>query len=197
MSISIVAVRYLEPEYKQTLDCLNKVPCPIIFVDRKGVGSLAEAYNRGFKKVQTDYVWFISNIVFKENVLTRLMENIKPYAGIHPNFDSHHKFMRYGKGIQRAKFIEFTAPLIKSQIFEEIQLDENLPYWGHDIVFGMECEQKGYTLAVDHTTKIDHTYIWDSKEHPVTLRRKQLRVMSDKATEFHLDKYYPRWKQYL
>lgn len=195
--ITIVAVQYLEPDYNQTLDCLKKLSLPVIFVDRKGIGSLAEAYNRGFKKVQTEYTWFISNITFKPDVPTKLLSSIHNYGGVSPKFASHHKFIRIGKGVQESKFVEFTAPLIRSEVYKEIQLDENLPYWGHDIVFGIECEKRGIKLAIDHTAEIEHTYIWDSKPNPITEKRKKLRLAQDKPTEEYLNLNYPNWKQYL
>lgn len=195
--INIVAVQYLEPEYKETLKCLSKLSIPIIFVDRKGVGSLAEAYNRGFEKVNSEFVWFISNITFKTNVPLDLLSNIRNYAGIHPKFPSHHKFIRNGKGIQDCKFIEFTAPIVRSEVFKEIKLDESMPYWGHDIAFGIECEKRGYKLAIDHTTEIGHVYIWDSKKNPITEERKRLRNETDISTKNELNKKYPGWEKYL
>jgi len=210
MKLNIVAVRYLEPEYKETLKCLSKLDIPIIFVDRKGVGSLAEAYNRGFEKVNSEFVWFISNITFKPNVIFDLLSNIrkpnvtlddlsniKNYAGIHPKFPSHHKFIKYGNGIQECNFIEFTAPLIRSEVFKEIKLDESMPYWGHDIAFGIECEKRGYKLAIDHTTEVGHVYIWDSKKNPITEERKRLRTETDLSTKNELNKKYPGWEKYL
>lgn len=197
MKIQIVAVQYLEPEYKQTLKSLSQLDIPIIYVDRKGVGSLAEAYNRGFQKVQAEYTWFISNIVFDPSVPDKLLKSIEGYAGVHPTFNSHHKFIRQGKGIQEAPFLEFTAPLIKSEIFKEIGLIEEMPYWGHDIAFGLECTKRNYKVAVDHNTKIDHVYIWDSRRNPITEKRKKLRLSTDKQTFDYLDQHYNGWRQHV
>lgn len=195
--ITIVAVRYEETWYKETIKSLSKVKIPIVFVDRQGVGSLAEAYNRGFEKVQTPLVWFISNITFQKDVPLRLVSHMSGFDGIHPQFESHHKFIRQGNGLRECKFLEFTAPLIKSEVFREIRLNEDMPYWGHDIAFGIECHKRGYKLAIDHTVKIDHAYIWDSKEEEVTKKRKALRLASDKKTEDKLNQLYPDWKRYL
>jgi GT2 family glycosyltransferase len=195
MKLQIVAVQYLEPEYNATLRSINACGIPTIFVDRKGVGSLAEAYNRGFKKVEAEYTWFISNISFDKTVPQRLLKSIEGFEGVHPQFDSHHKFIKHGKGIQQAPFLEFTAPLIRSEVFREIGLNEEMPYWGHDIAFGIECEKKGYKLAVDHTTKIDHVYIWDSKKNKVTEERKRRRLETDKQTETYLDTHYNGWRK--
>jgi hypothetical protein len=197
MKLQIVAVQYLEPEYINTLRAINSCGIPTIYVDRKGTGSLAEAYNKGFKKVQAEYVWFISNISFDKNTPNKLLQSIHGYEGIHPTFESHHRFIRQGKGIKQAPFLEFTAPLIRSEVFKEIGLIEEMPYWGHDIAFGIECEKRGYKLAVDHNTKVDHVYIWDSKRNPITEKRKKLRLESDKPTEEYLNLNYPRWKEYL
>ncbi len=197
MKLNIVAVKYLEPEYKETLKSLNRLNIRIIFVDRKGVGSLAEAYNRGFEKVNSEFVWFVSNISFKADVPLRLLANVGKYAGIHPQFPSHHKFIRNGKGVQDCKFLEFTAPLVRSEVFKEIKLDESMPYWGHDIAFGIECEKRGYKLAIDHTTEVSHVYIWDSKKNPITEERKRLRTESDLSTKNELNKKYPEWEKYL
>ena len=195
--ITIVAVKYEESWYKDTLKCLNKINVPIVMVDRKGTGSLAEAYNRGFEKVHTPLVWFISNITFDKEVPMRLISHMSGFDGIHPQFESHHKFIKQGHGVQEAKFIEFTAPLIKSEVYREIRLNEEMPYWGHDIAFGIECHKKGYKLAIDHTVKIGHSYIWDSKEEEVTKKRKALRLASDTQTENKLNELYPEWKRYL
>lgn len=195
MKLQIVAVQYLEPEYNATLRSINMCQIPTIFVDRKGVGSLAEAYNRGFQKVQAEYVWFISNISFDKTVPGRLLKSVEGYAGVHPEFDSHHKFIRKGKGIEKAPFLEFTAPLIRSEVFKEIGLIEEMPYWGHDIAFGIECQKKGYELAVDHTTRIDHVYIWDSKRNKITEERKKRRLETDKQTEEYLDTHYQGWRK--
>lgn len=197
MKLQIVAVQYLEPEYINTLRSINLCQIPTIFVDRKGTGSLAEAYNRGFQKVQAEYVWFISNISFDKNVPGRLLKSVEGYEGIHPEFDSHHKFIREGKGIQEAPFLEFTAPLIRSEVFKEIGLIEEMPYWGHDIAFGLECTKRGYKIAVDHNTRVDHVYIWDSKKHPVTQERKQKRLATDKQTFDYLDKHYNGWRKHV
>lgn len=195
--ITIVAVKYLEPWYQKTIDCLYSLDMPIVWVDRKGVGSLAEAYNRGFKKVQTDNVWFVSNIVFDKSVPLKLLNTLKDYHAVHPQFESHHKFIRSGSGIQPCEFVEFTAPMIRSKVYEDIQLNENLPYWGHDIVFGIEAKKRGYKMAIDHRVKVGHTYIWDQKEYPITAKRKALRLSKDKETELYLNLHYPNWKECL
>ncbi|MBK7801053.1 MAG: hypothetical protein IPJ53_18335 [Saprospiraceae bacterium] len=42
---------------------------PVYLVDRKGVGSMSEAYNTGFKEAMKDkeyeWIWFVSNVTFK------------------------------------------------------------------------------------------------------------------------------------
>jgi hypothetical protein len=197
LKIQIVAIQYLEPEYTSTLRSINACGIPTVFVDRKGVGSMAEAYNSGFEKTNAEFVWFISNVSFDKRVPLELLKSIGNYAGIHPKFESHHKFIRMGRGIREVPFIEFTAPLIRSEVFKEFKLIEEMPYWGHDIAWGLECERRGYKVAVDHNTKVDHVYIWDSKKNPITEERKQRRLESDKQTFDYLNTHYDGWRKHV
>ena len=43
--ILIIALEYLEPEWKQTLDCIEATGLPYVIVSRDGVGNMSRAYN--------------------------------------------------------------------------------------------------------------------------------------------------------
>ena len=50
-NITIVSIVYHEPEWIETKKCIEACGVPVVYVERSppGVGSLAEAINRGFK----------------------------------------------------------------------------------------------------------------------------------------------------
>lgn len=196
--ITIVAVEYDEPEYAQTRECIAASGLPVVWVDREGIGSLAEAYNRGFKSVRTPVVWFVSNIAFTPEVPGRLLLSLGDNAAVHPQFPSDHTFIRQGSGVTPAPFVEFTAPLVIADVFREFPLDEAMPYWGHDLDWGHRVRQAGHSLAVDHECRIDHVYVRHLAQHPVTIRRRRLRRSTDEATRAALvERYGEDWKERL
>ncbi len=212
MSITaIVAVEYSEPDYKNTVACLDKIKCLKNSVQRKpvGTGSLAEAYNLGFDTVYTykgkelDYVWFVSNIQFDENAFTKLVDAMDAtgYAAIHPAFESDHLFLRPdgSNTVKEVPYVEFTAPIVRADVFAKITLDENMPYWGHDLDWSYRVKQLGYKVGVHHGVLLQHKYIRQQKDlHHITRKRYEMRKQSNEATTAALiKKYGHNWQEVL
>lgn len=197
----IVAIEYKEPEWEKTDCCLSALDIPIILVDRKGVGSMAKSYNQGFKKAlelypKMKYVWFVSNVTFNKIDLVRLTSEIRKskYAALHPAFDSDHEFCKVKDGVvgvKPAPFIEFTCPIVRADVFKKFQLNENMPYWGHDLDWGYRVREAGYSIGVLHGyCKISHVYIRNSEMHDITRERLEKRTATDKQTVNQLKKLY-------
>ncbi len=206
--LTILHIRYLEPYGTQIYDLVMDVDCKKVFVNRspEGIGSLAEAINRGIKEVDTEYCWIVTNNTFAPTAPYKLLDEIKKHekmAAIHPCFDSDHSFLRphVFKGIIEAfvPFVEFTSPIVRTQVLKETPLDEDMPYWGHDLDWGFRVREKGYSLAVHHGVEINHVYIRNQKEkHPITKMRWDLRKSHNMSTTGYLVlKYGKNWKRKL
>ncbi len=218
MKVCIIAIEYLEPEYQQCRQSIeaaaqeyrnNGFIADIYYIDRKGVGSMAEAYNRGFRKhaFSYEFVWFVSNVVIPvannyslNDVLWDMVGWVKDngFSAVHPCFNSDHLHMRFNEDglINEAPFLEFTAPLIRRDVFAEFPLDENMPYWGHDLDWGYRVTQAGHRLAVLNTVELGHTYIRNANQlHPITRKRHALRRVTNASTRAALIKKYGKdWK---
>ena len=209
-SCCIIAVKYTEPEWVETKELVEQCNCPVIYVDRHGTGPLASAYNRGFKKLgrygfeDSDYIWFVSNVTFDPKILNLMLKRMdkQDYAAIHPAFDnSDHLFCR-PDGSRRLKpvpFVEFTAPIVRKDVFDQFQLDENMPYWGHDLDWGFRVRKVGHKIGVDHRCRIYHTYNRDlDVSHPDTMKRAANRKKTDSTTTRNLiKKYGSNWRRFL
>jgi hypothetical protein len=204
----IIAIKYDEPEWFKTWDCLSKSGAPIIIADRNGVGSMSKAYNKSFSEnydqiKRYKYVWLVSNITFEKQMLNELENGMRVsgFSALHPSFKSDHKHMcPIGENIIReVSFIEFTAPIIKVEVFKKYPLDEDLPYVGHDLDWGFRVSEAGHKIGVHHGTEVKHTYIrFNNKPHPVTEMRKQMRKMWRTHTENKLvEKYGENWEDVL
>lgn len=207
----IVSIIYEEPEWKRTDRAIRQCGAPVVRVDRKGVGSLAHAYNTGFKAAKQfykfDYIWFVSNPIFQPGILIDLEEamDTTKFAAIHPFFNSDHKHMRSdGTGkIRPVPFIEFTAPIVRRTIFEKFKLDEKMPYWGHDLDWGYRVNQAGHKIAVHNGVGVRHEYIRHSakrKQHPITKERHERRIATNAETLTRIQELYGRgntWRQKL
>lgn len=206
----IVSVVYDEPEWKQTKKCVESAGVPVVYAVRnpKGVGSLAEAINRGIAQAiqqhpEAEFAWVVTNVTFSTGTLGGLeaaMDANPGFAAIHPAFHSDHAFCQPIKGfsgVTSVPFVEFTAPIIRIEDFKRIgPLDERAPYWGHDLIWGRTARELLYSIGVDHSTTIGHVYIRNNKSgNDVTNRRKNLRKQSDKATRERLEELYGEtWK---
>lgn len=201
--VLIVAVRYLEPEWEKTYEPLLKLEergITVQYVHRhpKGFGSLAEALNRGFNKgngKNYDYIWFVTNIAFDEDLIDRLVQAMDKtkYAAIHPCFNSDHEHIRPVEkgGIKEAAFVEFTCPIVRADVFTQYKLDEQMPYWGHDLDWSYRVRKGGYELGILHGVEIGHTYIRHSdRTNPHTLRRFKMRKAYNAQTSNALKRKY-------
>lgn len=208
MSVCIVAVEYEEPEYTETRAAIENTGQDVVWVDRDGIGSLARAYNEGFREAQrrgAGMVWFLSNITFGPDVLPRLVGSLAEnpeYAAIQPPYDSDHAFLRpNGSGkVESVPYVEFTCPLVRANVFARFPLDERMPYWGHDLDWGFRVRQAGWKVGVDQGCEsIGHTYIRHVQNPlPVTKKRHALRHASNRATRKALiRKYGNNWAQVL
>jgi GT2 family glycosyltransferase len=205
MKTAILSIIYYEPEWYQTVQDIADYAkgVPVFFADRGGTGSLAGAINRGFLQnrlwdldQEIEYVWVLTNVRFGPNALEPLesaMDAMPRLAALHPSFDSDHLHLKQqpGRGVLEVPFVEFTAPLVRRRVFRDTQLDERMPYSGHDLDWGYRVRQRGYKLAVHHGVRINHTYIRNnSANHLVTLQRKTLREQHEQPTKDLIRKLY-------
>lgn len=202
--VCVIAVIYEEPWWKrQTVPCLEALDVPVFYVDRRGTGNLAAAYNRGFaRNPGYEFVWFVSNVTFKPELLGRLTKLMRDsrYAAIHPSFVSDHRYLRpNGSGkLEPTHFVEFTAPIVRSDVFERFPLDERMPYWGHDMDWCWRVREAGYLVGVDHGSEVGHVYNRHLNPHPVTRRRASLRRNTSRSTSKRLEELYGHaWKDLL
>lgn len=214
--VLIIALRYDEPEWRQTFNCLVKCGVPIVIADRGGVGNMAKAYNEAFDKAMNSdwaekkfkYVWFVSNIVFDPKILPVMVNrmNSGEYAALHPTFASDHKHIQplkegneFFHGVKEVSFVEFTAPLVRTDVFAHNFLDEDMPYVGHDLDWGFRVRSEGHKIGVYHGCHVEHVYIRNNPNgHEVTKIRKALRKSWEKpTTEKLIGKYGQDWREVL
>lgn len=204
----VVSIIYKEPEWVLTKRCIQQLKLPTVYVDRNGVGSMAKAYNRGFDKLielypDLEYVWFISNVRFNPYVLKQLEAAMEGYDCIHPSFNSDHVYAQpaFFDGVKEVPFVEFTAPLVRVSTFDKVRLDEQMPYWAHDLDWGYRVRQAGGKVGVHHGVTIQHEYIRFKarrKPLPVTKERLRLRKATNDSTRARLVELYgENWGQVL
>jgi GT2 family glycosyltransferase len=212
MNVAVLSVVYAESWWSETQKSLQRMQAAvdIYHVDRQGVGSLAEAFNRGFREhalQRYDYVWLITNVVFRPDVLPTLVEVItrKDWRAIHPAFKSDHAFLRkdstlHGPGDVETPFIEFTAPLVHVPTFLSNPLDEAMPYIGHDLDWCYRVREQGGKVGVCRQVSVRHSYLRNltAPESAVTLRRAELRRAAEQPTLDRLvEKYGASWRKKL
>jgi hypothetical protein len=208
MTLSILAIEYLEQDYQQTRTCIEATGLPVIYQarDPKGSGSLAEAINDGLQHIRSTYCFIVTNILFKPDVPERLMFqlsslNDQGYKAMSPAFSSDHPFCRPNNSDQNKEvpFIEFTAALVKTSTIRMNLLDREMPYWGHDMDWGYRLRKLGLKLAVCPFITIDHTYIRNNQMGEViTAIRQEFRKATDYQTERALvKKYGPKYESLL
>lgn len=199
----IISIVYHEPEWQQTKQCIEATGLPVHYVERspKGIGSLAEAINRGFREsgaIDYQYAWIVTNITFEKDIPKLLSEGMGNYAAIHPAFESDHSHERPdGSGLVKSvPFVEFTAAMVDTEVFQYYPLDENMPFWGMDLDHGYRLHADGYKIAVHHGAQIGHTYIRNAKhKNAFTVKRKAARRATDGRTKEALKKKYgENWK---
>lgn len=206
--VVIIALEYLEPEFTQTIQCLKKFNVPIIWAKRDGVGNMSRAFNEAFLyKLKGDpsfstlprYVWFTTNIVCDELLLPNLVKGMEStgFAAIHPAFDSVHRLIQPdGSGIiKMVPFIEFTAPIFRTDVFEKYYLDEDLWYWYMDLEISYRLRRDGYKMGVHHGACLMHRYLEEKDQHEISKIRYNMRTVMNKEGEHKLKTIYgPNWK---
>lgn len=207
MSIAIIALEYLEPEYIKTVNSIKECGLPVFYAKRDGVGNMSRAFNDAFKKYVEnagfEFVWFITNITFEKDVpgiLAGALESDRALAAVHPVMDnSDHQHLWNGHtGIARTvPFIEFTAPMFRSSYFSKFMLDENLWYYYMDLEICYRMRQSGFGVAVHDKAEIGHVYLRHSKSHhQISAIRKQLREYISPLNKAYLtSKYREQWPQ--
>ena len=199
MRILIVVLEYLEPDWLQTLKCVQDTGLPYELVSRDGVGNMSRAYNSIVNK-EADYYWFISNVTFSPQMpfMLAMACEERGWAGIHPAMrSSDHKFQwPNGNEPKETPFIEWTAPMVNAEIFRDNLLDEMLPYYYMDLDW---CHRvKPNKVGVHHGQVVEHTYLRNKQEHPIGQLRKQLSNYWTPISQRHMiQKYGKDWQQKL
>jgi len=199
MRILIVVLEYLEPDWLQTLKCVQDTGLPYEIVSRDGVGNMSRAYNSIINK-EADYYWFVSNVTFSPQMpyMMAMACEERGWAGIHPAMrSSDHKFQwPNGNEPKETPFIEWTAPMVNAEIFRDNLLDEMLPYYYMDLDW---CHRvKPNKVGVHHGQVVEHTYLRNKQEHPIGQLRKQLRNYWTPISQRHMiQKYGKDWQQKL
>jgi hypothetical protein len=213
--VSILAIRYTESSYAATVKSIQASGLPVVYVDRnpKGIGSLAEAINRGMKQMTTRFVFIVTNVTFDPLLPLTLVTHIHDADIIHPSFNSDHPHLQvipqlmnttgFIGGVGFVPFVEFTAPLVNREKW--IPVDESMPYWGFDLDHGWRVWENGGKVLCDYTCTIGHTYIRNIKHGKalngdpiITQRRLQRRRQQDEPTKRVLKrKYGVKWNGVL
>jgi hypothetical protein len=197
----------MEPEWDHTFDCMTETGMDVFLAKRDGVGNMSRAFNEKFKRCvdgKYDYVWFITNIRFHADVpaiLSQCMED-EGWAAIHPGMaSSDHLHLRPDNsiGAREVPFIEFTAPMFRTDVFSKYFLDENLWYYYMDLLISWQMRQAGEKMAVHNSAIIEHTYLRNNKTtHPITAIRKQLRDYMSKQNQQYLNEMFGSdWRQFF
>lgn len=160
-----------------------------VYAYRDGVGSMARAFNDSAVSVdpkEAKYLWFVTNVTFTPDVPKKLfetLENNRKAAAVHPAFDSSHGFIAKAKGVQPAHFIEWTAPMVRCEAFEDVGiLDEDMPYVHFDLDWSHRAKKNGWTLLVDGRVRINHTYLHVRQPERISQIRAELRQMKHQAS---------------
>lgn len=204
----IILLKYEEPEWSQTVDSAFATGCPILIADRSGCGSMAGAYNKCFMDNiplihNFKYIWFVSNIIFDKNVFEILhQEMLNGIDVIHPSFDSDHAHLCKKENTLyklEVPFVEFTAPMMKMEIFWNNTLDENMPFVGHDLDWSYRVKEKGHKLFVHHGVKIGHSYLRHNRfgSDITDIRKKIRKSWEAHTTNALMNKYGIEWRKVL
>lgn len=214
--VCIVAIQYEEPEWQETKSCIEATGLPVFYIGRnpKGVGSLAEAINRGVfltlhgdehgfhSPIHYQYIWIVTNVTFSPRMaedMAVILDTFPGIAAVHPCFKSDHEHMKKKEGelVTLAPFIEFTAAMVRTEVFKKFPLDDKMPYVGHDMAWGYDVRQAGYKIGVYHGEILGHTYIRHNKiRNKYTDMRKKLRRRAVQPTIDRLiDRYGKDYKE--
>lgn len=206
----ITAIVLVYQEGSETLECLKSAGfSKIIYADRGGIGPIAKPFNDAFANLPDDaeYVWFLTNVGFDPEMPAALVADLDRsprIAAIHPAFDSDHGHISSSSRTTRdIPFVEWTAPMVRASAFRKIgPLDEQMPYWGHDLDWSYRAKQMGYTLQVNGAYRLRHEYLRHVSQkknmHSVTYARAQERAKYDASTMNRLsEKYGKKWRDVL
>lgn len=201
---AIIVLEYLEGYFDQTVKCLEGSKADVFYARRDGVGSMSRAYNDAYNKhvlgLHYENVWFVSNITFLPEVLEKLEQGIEGYGAIHPAFNSDHKHIRPdGSGqVKEIQFIEFTAPMFKTWVFEKYMLNESYWYWFYDLIISKQMREAGIKMATHHGAIVDHVYLRNNKKEVISQIREKLRDYRHKIEIKQLEAEYGKnWNQIL
>jgi hypothetical protein len=203
--LAIISLKYLEEEYKETLECLKGCGYDVFYADRDYVGNMSRAFNDCFiKHVKGKYsaVWFITNIKFEAFVPLFLYNNLisNNLSVIHPAFNSDHKHIQPdGSGkVKEVNYIEFTAPMFLCEHFEKFLLDENCWYYWFDLIISKDFRENGLKMGVDHFNQIQHVYLRNNKKKSqISVIRAKLRdtIINPINERYMKEKYGKSWQQ--
>ena len=202
--LAIIALKYLEPEWQETQDCLSKVNYPVFYADRDGVGNMSRAFNEAFDKYvkgKFEYVWFVTNITFAPDVPDSLLSTLQmanefklKFIACHPGMNSSDHVTHWVDGsdiIKTVPFVELTAPMYNCRLFEEYMFCEHTWYYYMDLIIGYHARQDGYELLVDTSVEVNHTYLRKQvKKHPISIIREQLRNHQTPLSKAYMVKTY-------
>lgn len=205
MSLVIVSLEYLEPDWQITKKCIEQCSVPVIYVSRDGVGNMARAFNNVNQQDLTsfDFAWFITNIRFAANAPEKLERAMTEtgFAGIHPAMhgsDHQHQHPDGSGAVKPVHFVEWTAPVVRTDVFKNFPLEEGSPYWYFDLDWSYRVKQAGMQVGVHHGVEVNHTYLRNMQPHPITKLRRELRDWwKDPSVERMTAKYGPDWKNIL
>lgn len=214
--VLIVALEYLEDDWQQTKACIEATGLPVVYVSRDGVGNMARAFNniaipknviytetRCGVFVNDVYLWFVTNIVFDKDLPNKLAKAMDEtgFAAIHPAMKTSDHIHQWPDGsgeVKEVPFVEWTAPMVRADVFLNNPLDEMLQYFYFDLDWSYRVKQQGYKVGVHHGAEINHTYLRNKKPHPISEIRKQLRNYWTPISQAHMEsKYGKGWEQLM
>ena len=182
--LAIIALKYLEPEWQETQDCLSKVNYPVFYADRDGVGNMSRAFNEAFDKYvkgKFEYVWFVTNITFAPDVPDKLLDALENCCinAIHPAMStSDHLHLRSDctDSVRIVPFIELTAPMFSTYVLGKFPLCEATPYYYMDLIISKQINDTDGFVAVHNGAEVHHTYLRNkANKHPISIIRERLR----------------------
>lgn len=205
-----IVLQYEEQgQTRTTLDCLKVAGfTKWLMADREGVGSMSRAFNRAVRENQEtvkryEFIWFVTNVSFAPSLPASLLEALESHPGaiaVHPAMDSDHPHIRQnGQEVKAVPFIEWTAPLIAVEGWEDVgELDEAMPYVHFDLDWSHRARQAGWELLVDGRVKVNHTYLWKKAPEKISHLRRELRALRHPASVARMvEKWGPDWKKKL
>jgi hypothetical protein len=217
--IVIIALKYEEPEYQETIKCIEATGLPVIWANRDGVGNYSRAFNEAFKHgvvwmpnaldafmipIDFKYTWMISNITFAPDIpfkLAEVLDKMTNVSAVHPAMpgsDHRHQWPNIDPCPTIVPFIEWTAPMVRTDAFRSVKLNEELAYYYMDLdwCYRISRVHKLGNVAVAHHAVIGHTYLRSARQHLVSKIRSQLRDWWTPRSQREMARIYgPGWKK--